>query len=428
MQICHAQPHLVPPMKLVVYDDLPSPGGHHSRNSLSSWLEEGRNLASRASTRASMGMSRKRHTTTPLKISAPSDFRRVQSFQHPHVATKYQPLELSIHRSGNRLSDLPSFESFQMNEDHQRPSLTFPPRALSSSNIRARRCQSTATVFSISRKPVGSGRRHSLGNLEAMIEPRQPAHIASALIPHFSVIAPVDILLPEASVSVPPTVHGRSNSDTTKSMLETATLVGSKCAESSQAEEVEPQTPVARKSLREEEEEVTVGQLSDGLPSPKASPSSASSHTLPSRISSLRRPSLTPSDNGKKIASMPLPTLMSQWLFPLKTEPKPLSASDTASSWERARSLSGTTVASTVTTITGGAQTRKPNSSVSSTFTGASIPRGSLQRPSLGTDKDIECGVYRPTIYEAQQQHRVYPSSHQNDHARFQKASIGIAF
>ena len=43
MQVCHTQPHLVPPMKLVVYDDLPSPRIHHSRNSLSisSWIEEG---------------------------------------------------------------------------------------------------------------------------------------------------------------------------------------------------------------------------------------------------------------------------------------------------------------------------------------------------------------------------------------------------
>ena len=110
-------------MKLVVYDDLPSPGFDHrrQRSSLSSWVVEGRNLASRASTRASM--SWKRQSTTPLKIGAPTDFRRVDSFHlqsMPEVPDQYQPLELSIHRSSQRLSDLPSFDSFQVDDTRQR--------------------------------------------------------------------------------------------------------------------------------------------------------------------------------------------------------------------------------------------------------------------------------------------------------------------
>lgn len=437
MQVCHTQPHLVPPMKLVVYDDLPSPRIHHSRNSLSisSWIEEGRNLASRASNRASLTISRNRHTTTPLKISGPSDFRRVQSFDMPS-STRYKPLDLRIHRSGNRLSDLPEFESFQCEEDRQRQTLAIPPPSFAPPSIPHRRCVSTASGFTVSRKPVGSGsNRYSLGNMEFNPEPRKPVRIASSLIPHFSVVSPVQVnpseaLLPAHAVQVSPLGHVRSYSEESKLTLDTDILTDP--SESTQASPTMavPQTPVTRDTM--EETIVDVDQSFSEFTFLDDSPSTASSRTFPSRLSSLHRPPVTPTENRNTIASVPLPNRLSQWFFPGKakdTSPTQVSlASEKGFEWERTRTLSGTTIGST-TTVVGGAQSRRPNDSISSSLTGATTPRASLHKPSLSREKDLESGYYHSTIYEDRPpQPKFPPHIRQEDPAMFQEATIGIAF
>lgn len=424
MQVCHTQPHLVPPMKLVVYDDLPSPGAHHQhRNSLSSWISEGRNLASRASTRASI--SWKRHSTTPLRISAPSDFRRVQSFQPPPpLPTKYQPLELSIYRSGNRLSDLPSFDSFQLDEEgRQRQTLAVPPRALSPTRIHTRRCQSNERPLVVSRKPVGSGNRRSFRNSKRLIEPPQPVRIASALIPHFSIVGPVETLLPEPE-SMPAPVHVRSVSGESRLTLNTEwpSHVNNNARS---PVEPEPQTPLSPKIRQEEPNEKP---LTNEVPQPRNSPSTASSRTMPSRISSLRRPSTA--ENRKTIASVPLPNRMTQWFFPSKvSSPKQVSlAGENGFAWERTRTLSGTTVDSTTTTINGGAETRKPNISISSIFTSGTTPRTSLRGPSPSADKELEAGFCHPTIHAGRPQQHSFSSSHRDDHAQYGDSTAGLVF
>lgn len=438
MEVCHSQPHLVPPMKLKVYDDLPTPKIYHTRNShsLSSWIEEGRNLASRASNRASLTTSRKRLPTTPLKISGPSDFRRVESF-HDSVAvvSRYQPLDLSIHRSGYRLSDLPSFDSFQLDEDHQFPVLAMPPRALSHQSIRHRRCVSTTSVFTVSRKPVGSGDRRSLGSMHLKIEPeyQKPVHIASPLVPHFSVVTPVkvkanEILHPKGPLPESALRHNRTNSEESKLTLDTDILSdNSSDTQTPRAVEDLPQTPV-----RWRDPESTSSQHSPNESSfsfLRDSPSASSSITFPSRLSSLRRPSFTPSDYRKTVSSVPLPDHVSQWFCREQdTSPKPISLDgENEFEWERTRTLSGTTVGSTITTITGGAKSRPPNFSISSSFTGSPTPRASLHKSSISREKEIESQIYHSTNYEGRPQRHGFASRH-GEPILLPEATIGVAF
>lgn len=422
MQVCHNQPHLVPPMKLVVYDDLPSPGVHHqSHNSLSSWIGEGRHLASQASRRASI--SWKRQTAAPLKISAPSDFRRVQPFQLEPSPTKFQPLQLSIHRSGNRLSNLPSFDSFEVVENSQRMTLAVPPRARSPTEIRSRRCQSSEARFSVSRKPVGSANRRSLANLEEPIESPQSVRIASALIPHFCSVVPVERPLPDepmppqtfaSTIPAVPTIptHVRSRSEESNITMDTELSIHVSNEVSGDA----AQTPPSSKHGDADE------------PSFKDSPSTVSSRTMPSRISSLHRPSTA--ENRRTIASVPLPSRVAQWMFPSKPSgPNQVSlAGENGFDWERTRTLSGTTVNSTITTVTGGARARRPNASVSSTLTNGTTPRTSLQGPSSNAEKDIEAGYAHPTIFETRRRHYPYPSPLSNNLPQYPGSAIGVAF
>lgn len=441
MQVCHTQPHLVPPMKLTVYDDLPSPGLHHERsNSLSHLLEEGRSLASRASHRASMSMHRRRNTMTPVKIGAPSDFRRVQSYQNlpiqtrPIKPTTFQPLELSIHRGGKRLSDLPEFDSFQADEGTiQRQTLAVPPRALSAVDLRSRRCISTASNFTISRKPVGSGDRcSSVINSESVIQQPPRARMASGLIPHFSLLHPIEIDLPQEDTyeplpPVPTFVHQRSDSQGSELTLSAVEAVRTSTIldlEILPKEVAVPQTPVGHS----ESDDLQFESSADDSPFSKDSPSTDSSRTFPSRISSLRRPS-NPAENRKTIATVPLPDRVSKWFFPEKASPpKPVSlAGENGFDWERTRTLSGTTFGSTTTTITGGGEHRHANPSVSSTLNNPFVPGLSMHGPSLSIDKTIESGVLPPRLYETRPQSRAL-SSQPMDHPRLNESTIGLAF
>ncbi|KAJ5960950.1 uncharacterized protein N7479_008100 [Penicillium vulpinum] len=428
MKVCHTQPHLVPPMKLVVYDDLPSPSIHQHRNSLSSWFNDSRNLASRASNRASMSL--KRSSTTPLKIGAPSDFRRVQSFHdHPPQSFRspppptYQPLDLRIHRSGNRLSDLPSFEDFQLNESTQRKTLPVPARALTTSTgVRDRYSQKS---FVVSRKPVGSQKRRSLGNPEPL-PVEEPVRTTSTLVPHFSTVIPVKIPLPEAQAAS--LAHGRSKSEGTNL---TPNNPWPNDANTSQHWGRVPRTPPAPKNLYTESPDTSPSKYSTLS---KDSSSSVSSRTMPSQISLLRRPSIPFPENRDTIDSAPssISNRVTQWMFPMpskpSTPPKQLFLpGGNEFNWERTRTLSGTTVASTTTTITGGLRARN-NSSISSVFSNAITPRTSFQVNSSAAEKDVDSGVCYPTIFEGQPQHHQFSSYHDNGHMRYHESGIGLAF
>lgn len=426
MQVCHTQPHLVPPMKLMVYDDLPSPSVDHQRhNSLSSWISDGRTLASRASTQASMSF--KRQSTVPLKIGAPSDFRRVGGFSFqpstprtPPIPTKYQPLELSIYRSGNRLSDLPEFDDFKFNEDRHRQTLAVPPPALSPNGVRAQRRQSANARLSMSRKPVGSGNRRSFRKSEYFPERGQPVHIASALVPYFSVVQPVQTVVAEGKlIPVTTLVEPVSNESQLKLDSEWPDHVNNEQV----SMEAEPQT-----LLPPTDQGYTSDDPSDAFSFPRDSPSSASSRTMPSRISSLRRPPT--SENRNTIAEAPIPNRVMQW-FLSDGPPSPKQVSLTGEdgfSLERTRTLSGSTVASTVTTtMTSGAQTRRYKASITSTFTSDTTPRASIHATSRAGDKDFEAMVNQPAIPEGRPQH--YPfASYQGEPLRYDHSTVGLAF
>ncbi|KAJ5616712.1 hypothetical protein N7537_001826 [Penicillium hordei] len=426
MKICHTQPHLVPPMKLVVYDDIRSPSVHQHRNSLSSWFNDSRNLASRASNRASMSL--KRSSTTPLKIGAPSDFRRVQSFHdhqpksfHPNPPLTYQPLDLRIHRSGNRLSDLPSFEAFQLYEGPQRKTLPVPPRALTTSTgVRDQK------AFVVSRKPVGSQKRRSLGNMETL-RVEEPARTASTLVPHFSKVTRIETPVPEAQAASP--VHGRSKSEGTTL---TSNTPWQNDASTSQPWGRVPRTPPAPKSLYTESPDTSPSKYSATY---KNSPSSGSSRTVPSQFSSPRHPSIPLPENRNTIDPVPssLSNRVTQWMFPTPTKPstppkQSFLPGENGFNWERARTMSGTTLASTTTTITGGPRARN-NSSISSAFSSAITPRTSFQVSSSPAEKEVDSGVCYPTIFEGQQQHHKLSSYRDNEHMRYHEStSIGVAF
>ncbi|RJE20577.1 hypothetical protein PHISCL_07080, partial [Aspergillus sclerotialis] len=198
MKICHSQPHLVPPMEMVA-DGTPPRPYRSSRSSLPSWAIEGRDRLSRASLRTSVSLNRK--PTTPLRISAPSEFRKVESFfmpsQEPY--SPYSPLELKIHTHGNRLSELPTFEDFQLDDRRVQP-IAPPPRVLTQTQLGHSRSYRPGVSYQFLRKPVRSGsRQSSLATLDQSVERHIP--LSSPLIPHFSTRIPTSIALSE---SIPP--------------------------------------------------------------------------------------------------------------------------------------------------------------------------------------------------------------------------------
>jgi hypothetical protein len=104
MKVYHNQPHLVPPMKLVFYDDMPPTPQQPPPSHLSQLVTQGKNLASRASSVSVRKRPSARPSISgPLPIQPASDLPLRRRYQ-------YRPLELSIYLPDNRLSDLPDFD------------------------------------------------------------------------------------------------------------------------------------------------------------------------------------------------------------------------------------------------------------------------------------------------------------------------------
>lgn len=123
-----------------------------SRNShrATQWLVEGRQLASRASSRASFIRPSRRPT-----IGAPSDFRRVN--RPAGRVGGFRPLELSIYLPGNELQSLPIFTEDGNGECGLEYSAQALTKARSDSML-----SRPSTSFTIPRKPVASRRTFSL--------------------------------------------------------------------------------------------------------------------------------------------------------------------------------------------------------------------------------------------------------------------------
>lgn len=147
MKICHNQPHLIPPMRLVVYEDIPPSPIPKSASRVSQLVSRGRSLASRGSDRASLTV-RKRSSSRPT-ISAPTSFRRVDPPRRR--LEPFRPLELSIYRDGNRLSDLPEFDAIDFNAIGE---IQMPQKA----HLRAKSedFMARSPSYTIARKPAAS--------------------------------------------------------------------------------------------------------------------------------------------------------------------------------------------------------------------------------------------------------------------------------
>ena len=121
VDIMYQQPHLVPPMKLTVWDELPPtpPPSVTTR-----FFAQSRSLASRASERATLSgwgrASIRPSISSPMLAVAAADTRPVRR-------RSFRPLELSIYLPSNRLSDLPEFDAVSFTEIGE---ITMPARAL----------------------------------------------------------------------------------------------------------------------------------------------------------------------------------------------------------------------------------------------------------------------------------------------------------
>jgi hypothetical protein len=124
LKVSHNQPHLVPPMKLVFYDEMPKSPGFPpgSANRVSHWVSQGKDFASKTSDRASLTIKKKlskQNISVPLAVARADDV--------PLRRQHFRPLELSIYLPGNRLSDLPEFGDVDFTDEGE---IQIPPKAL----------------------------------------------------------------------------------------------------------------------------------------------------------------------------------------------------------------------------------------------------------------------------------------------------------
>lgn len=169
-EICYEQPQLVAPPNLNIESRRPESQSSHRP---AQWLAEGRNLASRASSRASL--TTRRVITRRPNIGAPSDFRR---FERPNGRIAgFRPLELSIYLPGNELPSLPVFLE-DLDEDDQ--GLEFPAHALTKARSDSMLSR-PSTSFTIPRKPVASTRTLSLDASRSSLDSRYTSDTNLAL-------------------------------------------------------------------------------------------------------------------------------------------------------------------------------------------------------------------------------------------------------
>ncbi|KAL2811035.1 hypothetical protein BJX63DRAFT_294253 [Aspergillus granulosus] len=431
MQICHAQPHLVPPMKLTVYDDLPSPGPPRA-SSFPTWvMEEGRNFASRASSRASVSLRRK--STAPVRIGAPTDFRRVTTL--PDFSSGFRPLELSFENPANRLPELPLFNDYGL-EQQQAP-LTRPPKALSfmtefSYQTRPRTHRPTSS-FNLPRKPVGSGsRRSSLATLELLMERQVP--VTHPLIPHFS-----------TRTSAASVATGLATFTSLPTWPEPAVDKPSLSKADPLRESDDAITPCSSRTPRTTTPpDKTLPPIPSNNPSP---PGRFSSEPPATPDTQLFEPSLNPSSFRSSRVTQWLLQTSSPSKLPSTSPPNPRkpSFSDKISMRIRSRTLSGSTLAASINGFSAPGAFKAPATAatppLSHTTTAATITTARTSTLDSRFEKDSEMphayplpkqpqlsnlsemhSRAGPTILEAQHSYSYY----NHDHHRH--SAIGVAF
>ncbi|PLB37836.1 uncharacterized protein BDW47DRAFT_35032 [Aspergillus candidus] len=427
MRVCHTQPHLVPPMKLVVYDDLPSPGPPPRVTSLPSWMMDGKDIrASRASNRTSTisfkkrtsTISFKKRSTAPIRISAPSDFRRV-----PLLATTTPgnppALELSFNTPGYHLPELPQFEDFQL-EENRRQTLSRPAKVLKPADTgrlsQARSHHRASSSVHLSRKPVGSGsRRSSLATLEHHLERSLPA--PSPLIPHFST-RPSTVTGMTASLysPLPTTTITTTRPDSTG-------IPGPAFPSDPPPSAIpEPQTPLqahlqARPSLPPTDEDRPSSSSVQRPPTTSSSSDSPANQTPPrtGRVTQWLF-NTAPTSTSSTTSRTSLPAFPTTWKPSFTTDKSPFRL--------RSRTLSGSTLASSASS---------PSISTTNNMTGAAAPNKTTPSPASSTtvfprqtarpSEDHAPYQPYPTIYESDDLRRSYYENQSHSHS-----PIGVAF
>ncbi|RAH43859.1 uncharacterized protein BO95DRAFT_454755 [Aspergillus brunneoviolaceus CBS 621.78] len=469
MKICHTQqPRLIPPMKPFVYDEAPTPPRPQPRApSFPSWMLESKN-------RASISLKRKSTAAPPIRISAPSDFRRVSTFlPGADIAAAdggfYSPLELSFNVPGRQLPALPHFDDFPLETDRRSPiSLIRPPRAVALAGENARlplsqpqpRSQHRPTSsFQLPRKPVGSGsRRSSLAAHEYLgFGERQATTTtttnskSSAFIPHFSSRG-------SSAVAIVP----GTNTDEQNPRRQPNNTAAAAAAAASKPPRTPPYPPNLQDrplpSIPTAEEEAEEGENS---PSSR----STTSHSHPPRTPSDDR-ERTPSRSGR----------VTQWLFHATsshssspTTTKNHSPAPSPPTWPnlnkenqsqksgnspfriRSRTLSGSTLASSITNLTGGGFKSSTATTTCPAPAAAAFPAKGISSKELGspfTPRVPEDRSMYPTIFESEhhqqqrQSHHSHSHSHQDQHQEgeyedlrqsqyyenYRHSAVGLAF
>ncbi|RAL13773.1 uncharacterized protein BO97DRAFT_404575 [Aspergillus homomorphus CBS 101889] len=447
MKICHTQqPRLIPPMKPLVYDEAPIPRPLPRAPSLPSWMIESKNRAS---------MSLKRKSTAPIRISAPSDFRRV-STSLPD-ADGFSPLELSFNVPGRQLPDLPHFDEFPLETDRRSP-IKRPSRVLPAENSRlpqARAQHRPTSSFQLPRKPVGSGsRRSSLAAHEYLNLGEKQTTSPSPFIPHFSSRGQSSVTTgPSTSLPSPiPVPHFNTDSRPQRRQHHN---------EATSAFHEPPRTPT-RPNLQD--------RPLPSIPTEESPSSSRSttSHPPSTPCENAGRPPTTPSEQPEQTPSRS--GRVTQWLFQANSSHgannnSPSKQHSPGTSWLklsptsekgpfriRSRTLSGSTLASSITGLTGGFKS-PPTPSLSSNTTAttplppavtAHATQTSMDRPekegtgpslaSPFTSRLTEDRIY-PTIFESEQpqrhsrqQQQDYEDFHPQYYENYRHSAVGLAF
>ncbi|KAF2245491.1 hypothetical protein BU26DRAFT_489672, partial [Trematosphaeria pertusa] len=179
MRICYNQPQTVSLPRAEPSTYTRPTTSHSMGRHVSQWVSNGRDFATRASSRASvhtLSRPRKSHSRPRPSISRPTDFRHcdgldgvdgIQSMidDAPMPVRRrrsFQPLELSIYLPDGRLSPLPDFEADEWNK--LPAELEIPAQALvrqRDSRTNSISSNLSTSSYLIQRKPVGSGSRRS---------------------------------------------------------------------------------------------------------------------------------------------------------------------------------------------------------------------------------------------------------------------------
>ncbi|PYI13824.1 hypothetical protein BO86DRAFT_421977 [Aspergillus japonicus CBS 114.51] len=467
MKICHTQqPRLIPPMKPFVYDEAPTPPRPRPRTpSFPSWMLESKS-------RASISLKRKSTAAPPIRISAPSDFRRVSTFRpDAEVAVAdglFSPLELSFETPGRQLPALPHFEDFSLETDRRSPvSIIRPPRAVALAGERSRPPQPTpraqhrpSSSFQLPRKPVGSGSRRSslaaheylgVGETQAAATTTTSNNSRSSpFIPHFSSRS-------SSAIAIVPSTNTDNQAPPRQSINAAAAATRTTTFKA-------PRTPPHPTNLQDRPLPCIPTPEEDGETS--ASSRSTASSTHPPRTPTDDR-ERTPSRSGR----------VTQWLFHATSSSNSNSSSPTTKNQSpapsppawlkqenppqkggsspfriRSRTLSGSTLASSITNLTGGVGGGFKGSSVSSSTATCPAPPpaaakgipnkelGSPFIPRVAEDRSVY-----PTIFESeyhhhpQQQRHSHPSHHQDQeeyedlrqsqyYENYRHSAVGLAF